>query len=32
MLKVFLNDTVSVALGYANNEAVLKEDYVLRGV
>jgi|TARA_B100001093_G_scaffold11417_3_gene10579 outer membrane receptor protein involved in Fe transport len=30
--KYILSDTVSVALGYANNEAVLKEDYVLRGV
>ena len=30
--KYILSDTVSVAVGYANNEAVLKEDYVLRGV
>ena len=30
--KYILSDTVSVALGYASNEAVLKEDYVLRGV
>jgi outer membrane receptor protein involved in Fe transport len=30
--KYILSETVSVALGYANNEAVLKEDYVLRGV
>ena len=30
--KYILNDTVTVAVGYANNEAVLKEDYVLRGV
>ena len=29
--KYILSDTVSVAVGYANNEAVLKEDYVLRG-
>ena len=30
--KYILSDTVTVAVGYANNEAVLKEDYVLRGV
>jgi len=30
--KYILSDSVSVAVGYANNEAVLKEDYVLRGV
>ena len=30
--KYILSDTVPVAVGYANNEAVLKEDYVLRGV
>ena len=30
--KYILSDTVSVTVGYANNEAVLKEDYVLRGV
>ena len=29
--KYILSDTVTVAVGYANNEAVLKEDYVLRG-
>ncbi|MBR51732.1 MAG: TonB-dependent receptor [Gammaproteobacteria bacterium] len=30
--KYILSDNVTVALGYANNEAKLKEDYVLRGV
>jgi len=30
--RYILSDSVSVAVGYANNEAVLKEDYVLRGV
>ena len=30
--KYILNDSTSVSFGYANNEAKLKEDYVLRGV
>ena len=30
--KYILNDSTTISLGYANNEAKLKEDYVLRGV
>tara|TARA_Y200000002_G_scaffold165867_1_gene136808 strand:- start:1532 stop:3802 length:2271 start_codon:yes stop_codon:yes gene_type:complete len=30
--KYILSDTTTVSFGYANNEAKLKEDYVLRGV
>ena len=30
-MKYLLSDTVSVAVGYSDNSATLKEDYVLRG-
>ena len=30
--KYILNDSTTISFGYANNEAKLKEDYVLRGV